>query len=237
MFYRSILNKFEMADEYYSRSSLTYFYGLYFRARATEFLHSSISRLMILNHWETWFAPLVAQMFPSSKFVYLKRNKVDNIFSLLSSAISNRKLSYGEFSKNYFDAPISEDDQVISANSNNWCMDVYKEEKTGNLTFDKIKTTPLVQMNWQYETVEKLANSLHTSVGSSRFLNISSDRLFQSDIQEIRRFMSFLEISTEEESNISSHFSRKFNAKKKFLQDEDIVVAKKEIGDRLGVVD
>ena len=92
-------------------------------------------------------------------------------------------------------------------------------------------------MNWQYESVEKLANSLHKSAGSSRFLNISSDRLFQSDIQEIRRFMSFLEISTEEESNISSHFSRKFNAKKKFLQVrlEDVRIVREQVNEEIPI--
>lgn len=229
MFYRGVLGQFEKPVRMYAQNSLSSFYDIYFRSRCVEFTHASIAAVMILNHWEAWFSPIVSKMFPTARFVYLRRNPVDAIFSHLNSHSSDESLSLSEFREWAFEKKqnVSEEDIVLS--SNNWCMNVYRNENGDQICFEAVPSSPFEIAKWHYKTIEILARCLKRHLARERVIEISSDRLFAADLAEVRKLMSFVDIPVELEDRVRSHFGEKINEKKKKLNWNDETEAKKTI--------
>ena len=88
------------------RQAIRIIYVNYLRARTAEFLFAYRQGKIpvIVNHWDTVFAPVNAIVFPDSRFIYLKRDSNAVATSLFSkNQWRNRQLQYWWFDPNYPD--------------------------------------------------------------------------------------------------------------------------------------
>ena len=137
---------------------------------------------MLLNHRDTFFAPVFASLFPEAKFIWLRRDdkKVRKSFINKAQMGSNAQpIHYalnGDFRWKY--------------------PDVCEE----------------IQVDWFIRNTNSFARTMKRMVGN-RCMEISSDRLFDQDLDEIAKLLAF----TDNDINLkdaTDHFGVKINEKK-----------------------
>ena len=153
--------------------------------RAAEWLGAiSQDRPMIgLNHLDTIFAPTFAAIHPRSKFVHLRRDPR----AVFNSFVSKNQWQGGQLS----------------------VMDyAFSPEFRWRGTEDGV----LYCVVWYLDFTETFARAMGRVVGPERYIEISSDRLFAQDEDEIRSLIDFTEADISVDAAVE-HFSKKFNAK------------------------
>jgi len=232
MFYRGVTGRFEtQLDEFNRAKTPRYFAGLYFRSRLTELLHSSIARVVMLNHWETPFAPILATYFSQSKFFHLDRNRTDTIFSILASTANvdqARKLNCAEFIDFVTrDAPRGRSEST-ALGTQLLPFDVI-DDQGGGVLFDPVAMSPLELAVWQYNFSRMMAKSIELLVGGERFQRIDVDALFKGATDPMRAFVEFFELDRRGAELLAHQVSERVNAKFKAVSDDGVDEAKAEI--------
>jgi hypothetical protein len=230
MFYRGILGAYdEVEHENYPKKSLSYFLDIYTRSRTIELLHSSISLTGIFNHWDSWFSPLMRQLFPTVKFVYIKRNPIDTISSHLCSSINpHLKFNLQELLQN---TVLKKTNSLIDIKSSSNCipLDSYKDKKDGQLIFNMPNLSKLDNLVWKYKTMENLSLSIKNSVSEHQFHEISFEKLFQNDPIELDELVDFLNLRKSGKKLLSDNITNKINSKRKVINLQDQKELKKII--------
>jgi hypothetical protein len=153
--------------------------------RAAEWLGAMANnRAMIgLNHMDTVFAPAFATMHPLSRFVYLKRNRLDLFNSFCGKSQWSRS-------------------QV------NPCF--YSFDPEFRFCYDDALSVP-EQIAWYFHFTEEFSRAMGRVMGN-RWLEVSSDKLFAQDRDEIARLLDFIGSDIPLDVAIK-HFATKINAK------------------------
>lgn len=162
------------------------------KTRAAEWLGTiSEDRPMIgMNHLDTVFAPIFASIHPESKFIYLRRDP-EKVFK---SFYSKNQWSVHQFSPVY-----------------------YKFDDQFHYRHARFDTPGLIA--WHIAFTETFSRAFGETMGD-RFIEISSDSLFDQDIEETERLQDFAELGF----NPTQHFGTVFNEKahKKSKTDEQV---------------
>ena len=193
-------------DSFRNQGAFSYYADIYFRNRIIELLRTINKKVIFINHWEAWWAPLLIKFFPASKVLYLKRNPEDVVYSHLATSnedgtklkdISNRKSRI--CTKIDFDLSI---------------VNLYKDNLNNSLIFHEPEMSNIDRVITKVSLVDKFAMAVEQTVSSERFIEISADLLFSQDLDEVGRLLNFFDLFTEDNTKIAcDHFLVKYNTK------------------------
>jgi hypothetical protein len=135
-----------------------------------------------LAHTETLFAPIFSRIHPLSRFTYLHRDPV--------------KIFQSFYSKNQWGMS-----QYISP-----CYyDLYP------FRYQRVTCSDEYQLAWYIKFTEEFSRAFGRFVGD-RFVEISADKLFQQDKEEIDKLRNFTELNLSH-NIVKKHFTKKINEK------------------------
>jgi hypothetical protein len=204
---RMICETFEKeVDEHRCQGSLSYYADIFLRNRMVELLHSIDEKVIFVNHWESWWAPIILKIFPNSKFIYLKRNPEDVAFSLLAT---NRS-----FSEASFYSEINAEYKMNQNGSNLEFLTLNRSCENHKLYFTSCGLSVVENAIAHVRLVEELASAVQSALCESRFVSISADNLFARDLLEIEKILEFLKLKTPNKIlMMHDHFLTKYNTK------------------------
>ncbi|MCW8970256.1 MAG: sulfotransferase [Rhodospirillales bacterium] len=162
----------------------------YLECRTAEMMHaySQDKTPAFINHWDTIFAPLLATVFPESRFIYLHRDETPVMKSILGkSQWRNRQLQYWRF-----DSAFPE----------------------GRFVFDEAPGIPLeANIAWYLHVTKTFANAFSRTIHKQRFAAIKAEKLFCREGKEIARLLDFLPQNASSEEHLMESFKEKRNDK------------------------
>jgi len=139
--------------------------------------------MMVLKLYLLWFSPVFAAIHPRSKFVHLRRNPEDVFESFFT------KLQWNEGQLRPLDYAFSPEFR--------WKRPV-----------DNLPSC----IAWYLRLTEVFARAMGRVVGPERFIEVSSDKLFAQDREEIGRLLDFTEAGISVDDAVD-HFGKKINSK------------------------
>ena len=147
-----------------------------------------------INHTDTIFAPVFAEIYPNSRFVYLRRNPED----VFQSFVTKNQWGSGA---NVF-RPV-----------------LYNLEGVYQFNLPQISEADGVR--WHLEFTEGFSRNFGKTMGD-RFIEISSDKLFAQDEAEINRLLEFTgsDIKLDE---AKEHFTQKINEKRHKINHTEMI--------------
>lgn len=153
--------------------------------RAAEWISADIKGVPMvgLNHTDTPFAPVFAAIHPLSRFVYLRRNPEDVFASFFAK------------------------DQWREAQ-----LRPVGFRLDPDFTFYRREYDLPRLIAWYLYFTETFNRSMGTVVGPDRFMEISSDKLFAQDREEIDKLLWFIGAKIDVDSAVK-HFSQRINEK------------------------
>lgn len=171
---------------------------LWAMTRAAEWLGAEANgRVMVdLNHLDTIFAPIFAAIHPRSRFIHLRRDPAMVFDSF--------------FAKNQW--------MNAQLQPATWTF-------AGGFHWSPVGGTLQRRIAWYIRLTEVFARAMGQVVGPERYIEVSSDRLFAQDVDEIARLSDFVGVAIDPE-----HFASRINAKdhKVCVTDRDLDYARQE---------
>jgi len=157
---------------------------MWVKTRAAEWIGAikEDAPIVGLNHLDTIFAPVFAQCHPLSRFIYLRRDPV----KVFESFYSKKQWS---------------DTQI--------CPLYYSFE--GGFKWKRIDYDIPVMLAWYIKFTDTFSRAFGEVMGN-RFIELSSDKLFAKDDNEIKKLIDFIDIDLSEEE-VKRHFSIPYNQK------------------------
>lgn len=139
--------------------------------------------MMALNHTDTIYAPVFAALHPKAKFIHLHRNKADTFESFYT------KNQFGEGNLRKIRYAINND-----------------------FRWRRAYDTDVADIDWYLDFTKFFARTMGNVLGSERFAEISSDKLFAQDEDEVRRLLEFTGSDVPLDTALT-HFGTKHNEK------------------------
>jgi tetratricopeptide (TPR) repeat protein len=148
---------------------------------------------VIINHWDTIFAPFMAELFPTSKFLHLWRadpNVFESIYG--KNQFQNEQLRHCYFDVKFTDGQFS-------------CF------------FDD-KLTMEQQISWYLYFTRVYAYAFKSTLSTDRMISLQSEDLFTANIAQYNQLKSIMPIDDISEQDFIRAFSTPINQKKEKLQ-------------------
>jgi len=153
-------------------------------SRSAEWLGSMEEgrRFMGLNHMDTIYAPLFALVHPQSRFIYLRRDPV----KIFESFYSKNQWNHSQL------RPLA------------YTFD-------GDFKYLEVPMNLPERLAWYIRFTEEFSRAMGDVLGP-RFVEISADKLFNQDIEEIEKLLDFTETNITMGQALG-HFSKPVNVK------------------------
>ena len=187
----------------YDATSLDAVVGTYLKCRMAEFLASAATGrpVAMINHWDTVFAPVNAELHENARFIYLHRNPRDVFASIYAkSQWRGRQLQHVRFDRSF-------------PNGTFWY-------RSSGIPLE-------ANIAWYLRATECFAKAFAGSVPADRFLDLDADKLFAGDSAEIDRVYAFLPVGDLTSQQVHEHFRIKINAKDEFVHVGDSEIGEK----------
>jgi hypothetical protein len=186
-FYRYIA--FDFGDQEFGNvERIGKFIDIFIRSRGVEcFQIKYREKPIIINHWDTFFAPILYCLFPGAKFLYIKREEVDVALSNLTKYGTTNKmssLSINEYSntENYNDWN-SVNPLIIKKNGKYKAPDIYFN------VIDEIES-----LCWTIRAHNKFAENFISMIPKSQKLFIRSEDLFEQNEVVQKELLDFFKL-------------------------------------------
>jgi hypothetical protein len=228
-FIRMIMNKFEKeVDPYRCQGTFSYYSDIYLRNRIVEVMHSINKKVVFINHWESWWTPIMKKFFPNSKILILERKIEDTIYSHIATNVREADNIYAQSRK-------------TSPNFNSMGMnislpDVVLDKRDNTFGFQVSDLELMDQVFIVDSTLRKFSRAMERILPDDQCCRISADLLFLRNGDEIRRLLEFFDLYTENKAKMThDHYLIKHNTKNRQLRfsDSDIQKTKEEINIRM----
>lgn len=178
----------------------------YLQNRVSEICYAYTKQCtpVIINHWDTIFAPFLAELFPRSTFLHLWRADEDVFKSIYGkNQFQNEQLRHCWFDSQFLQGKFS-------------CF------------FDGSLTAPQ-QIAWYLFFTREYALAFKGTLVSNRMNSIKSEDLFSGDINKFNILRSLMPISDINKEQFISSFSIPVNQKKDKVQIENNALCKQAL--------
>lgn len=170
----------------------------YLTNRVSEicYAYSKNTTPVIINHWDTIFAPFMGELFPSSKFIHVWR--------------ADQKVFESIYSKNQF--------------QNEQLRHCWFDENFTNNQFSCYYDTSLSmpqQIAWYLFFTREYANAYKQTLSNKRMLTIKSEDMFKGNLDTYNILQKQLPINDLSKESFLNAFSKPVNQKKEKIQIKD----------------
>jgi len=166
----------------------------YLESRSAEYLHAlrSNKTIVIVNHFDTIFAPFCAVLFPQSRFIHLSRKAEATFKSFYGkNQWRNRQLQHWLYNPTFPD---------------------------GRFEFFQDSTLPIeAQVAWYFYITKSLSECLFETLPEQRHTSLVSDNLFEKQTAEFDKLRSILPETEITETAIRNSFGIARNSKDELL--------------------
>jgi len=179
----------------FDKQALTTLLSAYLQNRVAEiaFAYQNNATPVIINHWDTVFAPFLAELFPNSKFLHVWRAD-QNVFE---SIYGKNQFQNEQLRHSYFDANFPEGQ-----------FHCYFDD---NLSMQQ-------QISWYLLLTREYSLAFMETLESDRMISLRSEEFFNCELASFDKIKQIIPIADITEQDFISAFSRPVNQKKEKQQ-------------------